>query len=130
MAFIQTNARVGRDNRAIGSPAGRENLVNQVHSPAPDPPIEIGKYDTSTSASISRSGTVATAAATAHGMVVGDVVRVSGCVQKEYNGEFRVATVANVNTLTYQVFGSPATTATGSPLVRKVRRAGLVRDAS
>jgi len=99
--------------------------VNQVHSPAPDPPIETGAYDGTTSASISRSSLTATVTATAHGMVVGDFVRVSGCVQKEYNGTFRVLSVADVDTLTYQVFGSPATTATGSPLVRKVRRAGL-----
>jgi hypothetical protein len=130
MAYVQKGARVGRDNRAAGSPAGRENLVNQVHSPAPEPPLEIGRYDTSTSASISRSSTTATVTATAHGMVVGDVVRVSGCVQKEYNGEFLVLSVADANTLTYQVFGSPATTATGTPLVRKVRRAAIVRDAS
>jgi hypothetical protein len=51
MAYVQKGARVGRDNRAAGSPAGRENLVNQVHSPAPEPPLEIGRYDTSTSAS-------------------------------------------------------------------------------
>ena len=125
MAYIKGGARVGRDNIAVGSPTGRENITAGAHSPAPEKPPEYGQYGTRVSASIARSSTTATVTATAHGAVVGDIVRIEGTTQPEYNGEFRVLTVADANTLTYQVFGSPATTATGSPTVRKVRRAGL-----
>jgi hypothetical protein len=126
MAYVENGARIGRDNRAAGSPAGKENLVNQVFSPAPLRPLEIGPYSAARSVtSITRSGTTATVTCTAHGIAVGEKFRIVGAVQGQYNGEHRAATVADANTITYTVYGSPATTATGTITLREVRTAGI-----
>lgn len=61
--------------------------------------------------SITRSGTTATVTKTAHGLVNGDTVIITGAQQDAYNGEFTVAG-ATTNTFTYTVSGSPATPAT------------------
>lgn len=126
MAYIENGARIGRDNRAAGSVTGKENLVNQTFSPAPLRPLETGTYGPVVSVtSITRSGTTATVTATAHGIVVGEKFRIIGAVQGQYNGEHRAATVADANTITYTVYGSPATTATGTITLREVRTAGI-----
>lgn len=62
--------------------------------------------------SITRSGTVATVTATSHGVIAGDYIVVTGAEQSDYNGTKKVLTVPTVNTLTYEVTGSPATPAT------------------
>lgn len=67
------------------------------------------------SAAITRTGTTATAVATAHGFQTGDRVLMSGAVEGAYNGEF-VVTRVDADTFTYQVVGSPSTPATGSPV--------------
>lgn len=122
MAYVENGARIGRDNRAVGSPTGKENLVNQVHSPAPLRPMETGAYGAPVSVTgISRSSTTATVTATTHGVAVGQKFRVIGAVQGQYNGEHRALTVADANTITYTVYGSPATTATGTMTLREVR---------
>jgi len=71
---------------------------------------------------ITRSGSVATATATAHGFVSGQVIVVSGASQTEYNGEFYVVDVT-ANTFTYAVTGTPATPATGT-ITAKIAPAG------
>jgi hypothetical protein len=125
MPYVISGARVGRDNRAVGSPAGEENLVNQTFSPAPERPLETGLYGPAISATISRSGTTATVSCTAHGIVVGEKFRIIGAVQAQYNGEHRAKTVADANTITYDVYGSPATSATGTITLREVRTSGI-----
>jgi hypothetical protein len=65
--------------------------------------------------SITRSGSTATVAHTSHGFETGDLVRVRGAVEQEYNGIFTV-TVTGANEYTYTVSGTPATPATGSPV--------------
>jgi hypothetical protein len=62
---------------------------------------------------IARSGTTATVTATAHGLTGTITVNILGATQPEYNGAFS-CTVANANTFTYTVAGSPATPATGT----------------
>jgi hypothetical protein len=122
MAYVESGARIGRDNRAVASPAGKENLVNQVFSPAPQRPMETGAYGSAISVtSISRSGTTATVTATTHGVTVGQKFRIIGAVQGQYNGEHRAVTVADANTITYNVYGSPATSATGTITLREIR---------
>jgi hypothetical protein len=122
MAYIESGARVGRDNRAAGSPAGKENLVNQTFSPPPLRPMETGAYGAAkTVTSIERSGTTATVTATDHGVAVGEKFRVIGAVQGQYNGEHRAKTVADANTITYDVYGAPATPATGTITLREIR---------
>lgn len=126
MPYVISGTRVGRDNRAQGSPAGKENLVNQTFSPAPERPLETGTYGAVKSVtSITRSGTTATVTCTGHGIAVGEKFRIIGAVQGQYNGEQRALTVADANTITYTVYGSPATTATGTITLREVRTPGL-----
>lgn len=123
MAYVESGARIGRDNRAAGSPAGKENLVNQTYSPAPLRPMETGLYAAPvTITSITRSGTTATISATSHGLVVGSRFRIIGADQKAYNHEFRVLTRADANTVTCTVHGSPTSPATGTMTLRKIRQ--------
>lgn len=68
------------------------------------------------SISITRSSTTATVTETAHGRAVGDVVKVSGATQTDYNGNQTILTVPDANTYTYAVANSPATPATGTPV--------------
>lgn len=63
---------------------------------------------------ITRSGTTATVADTAHGLTVGLPIVISGADQSAYNGSVVVATVPDANSWTYTVTGSPATPATGT----------------
>jgi hypothetical protein len=67
--------------------------------------------------SITRSGGVATATLTAHGFSAGGTVRISGASQTEYNGDMVIASVPTADTFTFAVAGTPATPATGSPVV-------------
>jgi hypothetical protein len=66
-----------------------------------------------TSVTISRSGSTATVAHTAHGFATGNEVRIRGADQTEYNGLYTI-TVTGANEYTYTVAGTPATPATGS----------------
>jgi len=65
------------------------------------------------STSITRSGSVATATCTAHGLVNGKKVLIKGATQQEYNGVFTI-TYIDANSFSYTVSGSPATPATGT----------------
>lgn len=67
------------------------------------------------SISITRSGAVATVTETGHGRSSGDVVKVSGCTETEYNGS-QTITVVDANTYTFAVTGTPATPASGTPV--------------
>lgn len=69
------------------------------------------------SVSITRSGAVATVTLASHGLAVGDSIKISGATESEYNGTFTIATVPTSGTFTYAVSGSPATPATGSPVL-------------
>jgi hypothetical protein len=79
---------------------------------------------------ITRSLTTATVTATAHGFTSDDQVNIRGADQDDYNGDF-VVTVADPDTFTYTVSGSPATPATGTivanngPEVRDSYEGGL-----
>lgn len=71
-----------------------------------------------TVSSITRSSAVATVTtAAAHKFVVGDTVTISGATQTEYNGSFTITSVPTATTFTYAVSGSPATPATGTPVI-------------
>lgn len=68
-----------------------------------------------TVSSITSIGTTATATtATAHGLSVGSIIRVSGATLPEYNGYYAVASVPTPTTLTYTFAGSAIAAATGS----------------
>ena len=71
---------------------------------------------------MSRSGTTVTATATAHGLLVGQLVLISGAAQLAYNRIFRVETVADADTFTFTVYGSPTSPATGTILCQPLSR--------
>ena len=62
---------------------------------------------------ITRSGSTATVAHTAHGLATGGIAVIRGADQPEYNGPHTI-TVTTANTYTYTVSGAPATPATGT----------------
>lgn len=62
---------------------------------------------------ITRSGTTASVAHTAHGLSTGDKVAIRGADQGEYNGK-KTITVTGVNGYDFTVTGSPTTPATGT----------------
>ena len=69
--------------------------------------------------SITRSGTTATVTISAgHQFVEGETVAFSGATQTEYNVSSAVISNVTKTTFQYQVSGSPATPATGSPRVK------------
>lgn len=67
--------------------------------------------------SITRSGSTATVSLTKHNLADGDTVTISGATQAEYNIT-AVITYIGLNTFSYQVSGTPATPATGSPVLQ------------
>lgn len=73
---------------------------------------------------ITRSGSTATVAHTAHGLITGDKVRIEHANEVEYNGVFTV-TVTTANAYEYTVSGAPATPATGTILATGVLIYGL-----
>lgn len=71
--------------------------------------------------SITRSGSVATATMSTSGIhgqprVVGDIIRIEGADQSEYNG-FHVVTSVGSNTIQFSVSGTPASPATGNYMI-------------
>jgi hypothetical protein len=70
------------------------------------------------SVTITRSGTTATVTLASHGVSVGQQVLIAGCTDPAYNQTRVVLTVPTSGTFTYQVFGSPATPAAGSPTMQ------------
>lgn len=66
------------------------------------------------STTITRSGSTATATATAHGLTAGQLVRIKDADQVEYNGIKTIVDVPTANTFTFTVSGTPTTPATGT----------------
>jgi len=68
--------------------------------------------------SITRSSSTATVNTnSAHGLKTNDIVAITGATQTEYNVTAAVVTVTGNTTFTYTVTGTPATPATGSPVI-------------
>jgi hypothetical protein len=83
------------------------------------------------SVSVSVTTTVATVTHTAHGMAIGDQVKITGLNQSGYNGAKTIVTSADANTYTYTVVNDGA--ATGTPLatgilINELTTAGGVAD--
>lgn len=68
---------------------------------------------------ITRSSSTVTVDATAHGLSVGDSVRIANVVPTEYNGVFEVKTVPSANEFTVQISTTPGP-ATSMGIVRSV----------
>ncbi len=118
MSFTVSRSIVGRDNAASGSVKGRENMAAGVEYPVPF--REACYLGASVSTTLSRSSTIVTASATAHGLSVGNIVQIMGADQTGYNGEWEVQTVADANTFTYFVYSAPTASATGTITSKKV----------
>lgn len=85
--------------------------------------INLSGIDTGKKAcTIARVGSVATATCVGHGIRNQSKATMSGAAQAEYNGTF-VMTVIDADHFSYTVTGTPATPATGSPVV--LRNYGL-----
>jgi len=81
--------------------------------------------------SVSVTSTVATVTHTAHGMAIGDQVKITGLNEAGYNGAKTIVTSANANTYTYTVVNDGA--ATGTPLatgilINELTTAGGIAD--
>ncbi len=63
---------------------------------------------------LTSSSGIATATAAAHGRSVGNFVFVNSAVEPEYNGLVQILTVADANTFTYAITGTPSSPATGT----------------
>lgn len=67
--------------------------------------------------SITRSSSTATVTTTSsHGLASSDIVKISGATETEYNGN-QTITVTGASTFTYTVTGTPATPASGTPVL-------------
>lgn len=128
MAYYDAGGRtLAYDNIAVGSVAGQENVQagstvdSQALPPAPYSVAEAPAGTVSVSA-LSRTDNTATATATAHGLRVGQIVLISGADQLAYNRAFRVESVADANTFTFTVYGSPTSPATGTILCQPLSR--------
>lgn len=64
--------------------------------------------------SITVAGTTATMVCTAHGFLVPDVIALSNANEPAFNGDWRVTSVVDANTLTFTVPGGLPSSATGS----------------
>lgn len=117
MSYVVRRTVRGRENRAVGSPAGRENMTPGV--PPPLQPIVTSELGSTVSTSIAWATNVATHTATAHGLAVGGIARVAGANEAVFNGDFRVDSVADANTWTCAVYGT-GLSATGTITCRKV----------
>jgi len=107
-----TGRITGKDNIAAGSPYGGETIDGT--DPPPKQFRDATYYGTAVSATITRSSTTATVTATAHGNSLGGRVKIVGADQEAYNGTKVVTSVADADTFTFVVYGSPTSPATGT----------------
>ena len=75
-------------------------------------------YNSQASCSATRSGTTATIAKTTHGFLAGQVVRISGFSETNFNGDFKIATAtANDFTITVANTGAASEGANGTTIM-------------
>lgn len=76
----------------------------------------VNGFGSQTVSTLTASGTTVTATfGSAHNFMQYQVIKIAGATQTEYNGEFRILTVPNANSFTFQLVSTPSvTTATGT----------------
>lgn len=76
----------------------------------------VNGYGGQTVSTLTASGTTVTATfGSAHNLMQYQVIEIEGATQTEYNGEHRILTVPNANTITFELAAAPSvTTATGT----------------
>ena len=102
------NAAIVSLPKACNPTQWRERIVTAAASGTP-----VNLSTVSVSALISSDGT-ATATASAHGFLVGDMVTIAGATPTEYNGHVEILTVPTTGTFTYRVAKAIATAASGT----------------
>ena len=83
-----------------------------------------------TGVALSRTANTVTATATAHGLVVGDWVRISGASVTVLDGTFSVLSTPSVNSFTYWMASPPAATTASGRTAQKVNAVQLVSSIS
>lgn len=76
----------------------------------------VNGFGSQTVSTLTASGTTVTATfGSAHNFMQYQVIKIAGATQTEYNGEHRILTVPNANSITFQLAAAPSvTTATGT----------------
>lgn len=76
----------------------------------------VNGFGSQTVSTLTASGTTVTATfGAAHNFMQYQVIKIAGATQTEYNGEHRILTVPNANTITFELAAAPSvTTATGT----------------
>lgn len=76
----------------------------------------VNGFGSQTVSALTASGTTVTASfGAAHNFMQYQVIKIAGATQTEYNGEHRILTVPNANSITFQLAAAPSvTTATGT----------------
>lgn len=113
----------GKSNNGIGAPCGKENLVAGTGGNEPLPNIPAEELGAShTIVGITRTNDIATVNDTGHGYSAGDIVRVLGADQYQYNGDKRVDSITDANNWTCLAYGSPTTPATTASAITCKKR--------
>lgn len=102
--FVHTNNNAPQLQNAFGS------MINVLDAAL------INGIQVGTVSSLTTSGKIVTAVfGTAHNLMPYQVVKIAGANQAEYNGEYRILSVPNATTLTFELAEVPSTTiATGT----------------
>lgn len=102
--YVHTNNNAPQLQNAYGS------MINVLDACLIDG-IQIGVVN-----SLTASGSTVTATfGTAHNLMQYQVIKITGATQTEYNGEHRILTVPNANTITFELAAAPSvSTATGT----------------
>lgn len=74
----------------------------------------------SVSSIVRASSTATVTTGAAHGLLAGDAVIISGCVETQYNGLKTIVLVPSSTTFTFSVSGSPSSPASGSPACENI----------
>jgi len=115
--MLQDSVNMRLDRGVAQTRKGAKRLADNISTS--DEPLTLSfTLAADKSVTITRSSTVATVTATAHGYSNTNVVNIRGAVQSAYNGDFTISNVT-ANTFGYTVTGSPATPATGTILANK-----------
>jgi hypothetical protein len=106
-----------------GTPGGASDITSDPGFVDPD--RRLAKWDLSLSSSVSqaitsitRSGTAVTVNRTAHGLVKGSWVTISGVTPTDYNGSWLIDSVPNANSFTFRISTTPANSSVHGNIVK------------
>ena len=102
--YVHTNTNAPQLQNAFGS------MINVLDA------CLVNGFGSQTVSTLTASGTTVTATfGSAHNFMQYQVIKITGATQAEFNGEHRILTVPNANSITFQLAAAPSvTTATGT----------------